>query len=103
MIATPAVPLLVIDGALHLEIGGTRYRVEDFVGSIGWMVSIHNIDNDKKYQIKHYQGTTTCNCPSFQFGRKLKGTNERVYGSCKHTEKVSALVDVLRALRGGGS
>ena len=99
-IATPVVPLLVIDGKLHIEIGSTRYRVEDHLGSIGWMVLLYNTDTDNQYRITNYRGTTRCDCPSFLFGRKLKGTSERVYGSCKHTTAVAALVDVLRALRG---
>ncbi len=102
MIATPAVPLLAIDGKLHLEIGSARYRVEEEHGLNWWRVILHKQD-DTQYMVAHYRGHTTCDCPSFTFGRKIKGTNERVYGSCKHCEKVTALVDVLRALRGGQS
>ena len=98
-IATPAVPLLVIDGKLHLEIGSTRYRVEEEIGPNGyWVVRLHK-ENGTQYLLTHAR-YTTCDCKSFRFGRKLKGTNDRVYGSCKHTTAVAALVDVLRALRG---
>ncbi len=99
MIATPAVSLLVIDGKLHLEIAGTRYRVEEEHGLNWWTVRLHKEDGTQ-YLLTCYAKGATCTCKSFEFGRKLKGTSERVYGKCKHTEKVSALVDVLRALRG---
>ena len=100
MIATPSVPLLVIDGALHIEIGSTRYRVEvQRITVTTWRVRLVKPD-DTHYFVEHMWTKTRCTCKSFEFGRKLKGTNERVYGSCKHTEKVAALVDVLKALRG---
>ena len=98
-IATPSVPVLLIDGKLHLEIGSTRYRVEEEIEANGcWVVRLHK-ENGTQYLLTHAR-YTTCDCPSFKYGRKLKGTDERVYGVCKHTTAVAALVDVLRALRG---
>ncbi len=106
MIATPAVPVLLVGGKPAVVIPDPdgevhTYTLDAEFGSNWFLIDLRNTSNEKKWTV-HRVGShpPTCSCPSFTCGRKVKGENKRVFGPCKHINHIVPLVDFLRALRG---